>query len=82
MFIGDNPFSEQETISVSMFLNKIAVDLMGFICIKGFRNLITLPYSNSDYANNHAIMVSGIHKQFCISIIILISKLATIHEKY
>lgn len=59
MYLGHKCLSEEETQALASFLNSIALNLLAFINLRGFANIVAVPYAESNLnANNHAILVS------------------------
>ncbi|KOB71192.1 Carboxypeptidase A4 [Operophtera brumata] len=57
VYLGQKCLSEEETKTLASFLNSIAVNLLAFINLRGFANLVTVPYAKSDLnANNKALL--------------------------
>lgn len=60
VYLGNRCLTEEETNAFSIFLNSIATNLLAFINIRGFENIITVPYAEIDkYADNQAVLVSN-----------------------
>ncbi|XP_072935948.1 zinc carboxypeptidase A 1-like [Epargyreus clarus] len=58
IYIGNRPLSEEETRALSYILNKIAINLMAFVNLRGFGNLIALPYADrSEISSNHYVVL-------------------------
>ncbi|XP_075987499.1 carboxypeptidase B-like [Anticarsia gemmatalis] len=57
VFVGPKSLSEQETYSVAKFLDSIAENMMAFINIRGFDNLVTIPYAyDAVTCNNYDVL--------------------------
>ncbi|KAH9645855.1 hypothetical protein HF086_010054 [Spodoptera exigua] len=58
VFSGSKSLSEEETSSLAIFLNKHSLEILAFINIRSFNNLVTIPYGyTTEQANNYPILM-------------------------
>lgn len=58
VFSGYKSLSEEENMSLAIFLNRKALNILAFINLRSFDDLVTIPYGyTTDQANNYPILV-------------------------
>ncbi|XP_063891027.1 carboxypeptidase O-like [Helicoverpa armigera] len=65
VYSGSKSLSEEETSGLAKFLDSIALEMLAFINVRGFENLVTIPYGYSNqHCNNYPVLMdilSSVH---------------------